>query len=250
MSNDEYARGAWHDRWLVSMETEELERIGLTGQGRAIIEELNRVYERTGILRRFAKLLLAEARAVFVRTQQAVRLLDVGVRDGALLHLVAQEASQEGIPLDLHGIEFREDILAYAQQRCAARGDHITPHHDSTRVLAGLAEGSFDIVCSTFMLHHLTSEESARLLANSSLIARFSVVHLDLKRSLAGVALIWMFYSLFRHTLSRSDSVLSCRRAFKVRELKRLLGADSKCIRVHRVFPLYLMVERRIGSLQ
>jgi hypothetical protein len=248
MSSDEFGRGAWYDRWFVSREIEELERTGLAGHGQAIIKELNRVYDRTGVLRRFALLLLSEARAIFARTHKPVRLLDVGMRDGTLLHLVSDVAEREGVPLELHGVEFREDIVAFARESCMFRGDRVSIRHDPSRILVEVEPGSFDIVCSTFVLHHLTAAECARLLSASNRAAQFSVAHLDLARSLPATVLLWTYYTLFRHTLSRHDSVLSCRRSFRMRELERLLGHDTRAMSVHRLLPMYLMVERRIGK--
>lgn len=236
-----FQRGAWYDRWLVSDALEELEAHGLEGHGRQIIQEFNRLYQRTGTLRRVAAMLAPEVRRIHAQSNRPVRVLDMSTRDGTLLHLLSGHC--EGIPLELHGVEFREDIVAYAQECCAARGDDITIHYDPSRILAAMAPGSYDIVCSTFMLHHRTPALCSQIIAASHKVARFRVHHFDVRRSYLAVALTWLFSTAMRFTLTRCDSVLTFRRAFRPHEMRGLIARTGVPLRVRPLGPMYMMIE-------
>jgi len=252
MDSYEWRRRRWYDRWLVSSEQEELETSGPSVKGRRIIEELNQVYERTGILRRFVRILGEDIERVSRYAQRPVKILDIGMRDGNLLNLIGEYGSRKGIEMELHGVEFREDLAVFANKCCNARGDKINVHHDPSRHLEGIAApASFDIVCSTFMLHHLTPNEAIKMLAASDQAARGSVIHLDIARSIYGVALIWVYYTLSGCFESRKDSVLSCRRALtrcEAAHLIKLAGGQKNMI-VTPLFPLYHLLRRQSGAV-
>jgi 2-polyprenyl-3-methyl-5-hydroxy-6-metoxy-1,4-benzoquinol methylase len=241
--DEEFQRGAWYDRWLVSDALEELEANGLEGQGRQIIQEFNRLYERTGTLRRVAEILAPELRRIHSQTGRPVRVLDMSTRDGTLLHLLADLCMRDGVPLDLHGVEFREDIVDYARECCEARGDSITIHYDPTRVLGAVGSGSYDIVCSTFMMHHRTPALCAQILTGSHRVARFGVHHFDVRRGVLPVMLSWAFSTLFRFTITRRDSVLTFRRAFRPHEMRSLIQRTRVPLRVRSLGPMYMMIE-------
>lgn len=238
---------AWYDRWLISEADEELEKIGLERHGREIIRELNRVYEGTHILEKFADLLMTRIRAAHRAHGRSVRILDVGARDGTLLHLVGRRASSEGIPIELHGLEFRNDITRFAQDEARARGDDVRIRHEPSRTLEGIGRGTYDVVCSSFMLHHRTCAECPELLRNASGAARFGMCHLDLRRSAAALALTWLYLTARGLRRTRPDSVLSVRRAFRVNELASIAGSLAPALNVRAFGPLYLLAETPAG---
>ncbi len=244
-SSAPFVRGAWYDRWLVSEAPEELEAHGLDGPGRQIIQEFNRLYDRTGILRRMAAVLAPELRRIHIDVRRPVRVLDMSTRDGMLLHLVAALCARDGVPLDLHGVEFREDIVAYARDRVAARGDAIDIHYDPSRTLDAMPTGGYDMVCSTFMLHHRTPDECERILAASQRVARHGILHFDVRRSLSAVMLTWIFSTLMRFTLTRRDSVLTFRRAFRPHEMRALVARTGVPLDVRPLGPMYMRVQSR-----
>lgn len=235
-----FVRGAWYDRWLVSDAVEELEARGLEGRGREIIQEFNRLYERTGILRRMAATLAPELRRIHARTGHPVRVVDMSTRDGMLLRLLAEACPD--VPLSLHGVEFREDIVDYARERVATRGDAIEIHYDPSRELAAMADDSCDVVCSTFMLHHRTPAQCERILAASRRVARHAVCHFDVRRSWLAVVLTALFSTVMGFTLTRRDSVLTFRRAFRPREMRALLARTGLSLQVRTLGPMYMRV--------
>ena len=79
----------WLDDSLRSVNRELLEREGATPQGIRIIDELNRVYHRTGLLAQATRLVTNALQAIPGAGRQRLRVLEVGMRDGALLRRVA-----------------------------------------------------------------------------------------------------------------------------------------------------------------
>jgi len=237
----------WLDKWIISNKEEELESRGLTPKGRRVLEELNQIYEYTGVLRKLVKTLEPEIRKIYDKEQRPVKILDIGMRDGTLLHLIGEFGVASRIPTELQGVEFRADLAAFAKEQCISRGDRIQVYHDAQKELKAFMPGSLDIVCSTFMLHHHTPEEVSSILRASFKLSRFSVYHLDLSRSLHGILALWIIYTLLGFRESRSDSVLSCRRAFRKKEIEDMIGQinESGGVQVRRAFPFYLVVERK-----
>lgn len=231
----------WIDRWLCSDADELLEREGATFNGIAIIDELNRAYQLTGLTTRMVNTIISEAQHIHAKTGKPVRILEIGMRDGELLGEISKVAKYKHVPLDLHGVEFRSDLASLANERLTAQGLPIQCHYEASRNLDSFASSNFDIVYSIFVLHHQSQDELKQLLSASFRVSRYAVLHFDLTRSLWTLVLIWSFYTLFRYRASRRDAVLSCRRAYRHNEVASIMdelniGHDTK---ITRIFPLY-----------
>lgn len=241
MNNHIKIKGRWIDRWLCSEADELLEREGATSRGITIIDELNRAYQRTGLTARMVNAIVSEARRIHAVTGNSVRILEIGMRDGALLGEISKVAKREQIPLDLHGVEFRSNLTALANERLSANNLPIQCHYEASRNLESFATNDYDIVFSTFVLHHQSQDELEKLLSASFRVSRYAVLHFDLTRSLWAMVLIWSFYTLFGYITSRHDAVLSCRRAYRPSEVTTIMGELNvgRGAKVARVFPLY-----------
>jgi len=195
MPDETTIKRRWIDRWLCSDAVELLERKGATPRGIAIIDELNRVYRRTGLTARVVNALLGEAERIHGATGNPVRILEIGMRDGDVLRQVAEVGTSKQIPLELHGVEFRPDIAALAKTRLSAHRLSVQIHYEPSRELLLFGAGEFDIVFSTFVLHHQSPEELSKLLSASFRLSRCVVFHLDLTRSMWALVLLWCFYT-------------------------------------------------------
>jgi len=243
-------KARWIDRWLCSDADELLEREGATDRGITIMNELNRAYQRTGLTAWLANVIVSEAQDIHGVTGTPVRILEIGMRDGGLLGEICQVANRENLPLDLHGVEFRSDLVALANKRLSAQGLPVESHYDASLDLDSFASCDFDIVYSSFVLHHQSQEGLKQLLLASFRISCHAVLHLDLTRSLWALALIWFFYTLFGYRASREDAVLSCRRAYRPDEVTAIMhelntGCDAM---VRPVFPLYWVIHQPFES--
>jgi ubiquinone/menaquinone biosynthesis C-methylase UbiE len=248
MTDNMKIKGRWIDRWLCSEADELLEREGATSRGIAIIDELNRAYRRSGLTARMVNAIVSEAQSIHAVTSNPVRILEIGMRDGNLLGEISKAAKCEQIPVDLHGVEFRPNLTALANERLSSQGLAIQSHYDASRRLDSFPSSDFNIVYSAFVLHHQSQEELKQLLSASFRVSRHVVLHLDLTRSLWVLALVWSFYTLFGYRASRQDAVLSCRRAYRPNEVATIMskfgiGHDA---RVTRVLPLYWSLQENI----
>ena len=241
MTDHTKIKSRWIDRWLCSEADELLEREGATSRGIMIIDELNRAYQRTGLNAWMVNAIIAEAQRIHAVTSNPVRVLEIGMRDGSLLGKISKVAMCEQIPLDLHGVEFRHNLVALASERLSAQELPIQSHYEVSRNLDSFASSDFDIVYSAFVLHHQSQDELKQLLSASFRVSRHAVLHLDLNRSLWAMALIWSFYTIFGYRASRQDAVLSCRRAYRPKEVDMIIDDLNigRCVRVKRIFPLY-----------
>ena len=126
---------------------------GLPLQGIRIIDELNRVYHRTGLLAQATRLVTNALQAIPGAGRQRLRVLEVGMRDGALLRRVAGRSDDLDLPVELHGVEFRANLVRPAQLRQQPKPGPIEFHVAASPRLAEFPDRSFDLVYSLFSLH-------------------------------------------------------------------------------------------------
>lgn len=161
---------------------------------------------------------IAELRPVFESaraTGRSLTLLDVGTGAGDVPAAARRAAAHAGVSLQTVGME-RSGPLAAASREM------------SGTALAGdafaipFANHSVDIVVCAQVLHHFTSPDGARLLAELHRVARQRVIVSELRRSRVAAAGVWLAsWPLGFHPVSRHDGVLSVMRGFRVDELKR-----------------------------
>jgi ubiquinone/menaquinone biosynthesis C-methylase UbiE len=88
------------------------------------------------------------------------------------------------------------------------------------------ADGSFDVVTSSMLLHHLNRPDAIAALREMGRVARRGVIVNDLVRGrLWYLAALVLSRVSTRNPLTRHDAPLSVRRAYTVRELTELSGS-------------------------
>lgn len=234
------------DKLIRSDKIELLEREGATPQGILIIDELNRVYNKTGLTEKIVYSIGEEARSIHKRTGKTVRILELGMRNATQLKALDHFGKMEGIPLELHGVEFRQNIVDLAREYLSGVNPTIYCHYDDSDDLQSFKENDFDIVYSAFVLHHRSYKEMKLLLLASLKISRYSVFHIDLSRSIFGIISLWIYYTLFGYWKSRHDAVLSCRRAYRQKEVSDVLHELEldRYVNIKKLFPFYWRIYR------
>jgi SAM-dependent methyltransferase len=165
-----------------------------------------------------------------------ISVLDVGT-GGADIPLALIERGRTGGRLvTVTGVDSRPEVIAaavIADPRMAATGE-LALHVGDGRALP-YADGSFDVVHASLLLHHLDPVSARALLAEMRRVARRGVVLNDLVRGRPAWVGAWLVsHLLTRNRFTRHDAPLSVRRAYTVAELTALLAAAG--LRVERRF--------------
>ncbi|TMJ11881.1 MAG: methyltransferase domain-containing protein [Alphaproteobacteria bacterium] len=169
------------------------------------------------------------------------RLLDVGFGDGGMLRAIARWAERRGIEAELVGVDLNPKSAATARAATpeAMRIDYRTgDYHDQ--------EGSFDLVVSSLVAHHMTDDqllEFLRWMEGHSALGWFVN---DLHRHPLAYHSFPLLTTLLRsHRIVREDGRLSIARSFRPAEWQAILSeAGVRNARVRRYFPFRLCVER------
>ena len=236
----------WTDKWIRSNAVELLESEGATPQGIQIIDELNCIYRRTGLTKKIVHSIGDEVQRIYESTGKPVRILELGMRDGANLKELGHFGLREGIPLELHGIEFKQNIVNLAEKRLNTQSTTIYSHFEDSNDLQSFSSNDFDIVYSAFVLHHQSYIELKQILLASFRISKYSVLHIDLSRSIFGIIILWVYYTLFGYHKSRHDAVLSCRRAYRSNEISKVMKELNlnRSVSIKQFFPFYWSIHR------
>ena len=236
------------DKWILSQEMELLEKEGATPMGIKIIDELNEAYRISRVLKKITRTVAADVKHIHAVTNRPVNILEIGMRDGALLKQISDFGETNKIPLFLHGVEFMENLVKLAEERLALNNVPFHSYYISNKNFGIFPDNCFDIVYSAFVLHHQTLPELKSLISASFRISKFSVFHLDLSRSLLAIILVWAFYTFMGFSKSRKDAVLSCRRSYQKNELNQIVMdiCRNKDVVLKKISPIYLSIQKPI----
>jgi SAM-dependent methyltransferase len=175
---------------------------------------------------------------------RTLRLLDVGFGAGDMLRAIARWAGKRGIAVALTGIDLnpRSEAVAKAQ---TPPGLPITYR---TGDYADLAGEGWDVILSSLVTHHMSTEERLAFLRFMEGEAAAGWFVNDLHR-------LWLAHSgypllarlLGVHRIVREDGQLSIARSFRPPEWEADLAAAGLAglAHVHRAFPFRLCVSRR-----
>ena len=147
-----------------------------------------------------------------------ISLLDVGAGSGELLRSACRFLG------DRAGLLVGAEMNAKAARTIADQPSvgSLAVQCDALRL--PLADGSFDIVVCSLLLHHLSDEQAVILIREMSRVARINFFIIDLHRHPAAYYLYRLFGPIFLQRFTIEDGSLSILRSFKPHELERLAG--------------------------
>lgn len=176
------------------------------------------------------------------RTDAPLRLLDVGFGDGDMLRRIARWTARRKIVVDLVGIDLNPRSAAVAREK---RPDTVQIDY-RTGDYASLAGEPWDVVISSLVAHHMSTEELVSFLAFMERTAARGWFINDLHRhgfAYAGYPLLARIAGW--HRIVREDGQLSIARSYRPAEWPPLLAAAGVIgARVNRIFPFRLCVEK------
>jgi SAM-dependent methyltransferase len=177
------------------------------------------------------------------KTQEPLRIVDVGSGGGDMLRCVERWAKRRGIAVVLTGM----DLNPYAAR--AAREFTSAPSEIAWSTGDAFAyAGPVDVVLSSLFTHHLEEAEIVRFLAWSEAVARRGWFVNDLCREVTPYKLFGAFAKVMRwHRFVQHDGPVSFRRSFREDDWERMIHAAGIAVadvRLERWFPARLCVER------
>jgi SAM-dependent methyltransferase len=177
--------------------------------------------------------------------QSAARILDVGCGYGDVLRHVEQWAGQQGIAVELIGLDLNPDIISIAAQA--------TPAGSGIRWIAGdvfrVPLQGVDVIISSLFAHHLPDRDVVRFLRWMEERAEIGWFVNDLSRAPIPYHLFGWFARLARlHRFVQHDGPVSFARAFQPQDWHRLCaaaGLREDQYRIEAYKPARLCVSRR-----
>ncbi|UPL48725.1 methyltransferase domain-containing protein [Hymenobacter sublimis] len=176
-----------------------------------------------------------------------LRLADVGSGGGDTLRQIARWARQQGVAVELTGVDANPFMLDYAAARSTQypkiryqQADIFSPEFQ---------QQPFDIVTASLFCHHFPDEQLTQLLQRWQQQASLAVVINDLHRHpLAYYSIRWLTRLLGGSRLVRHDAPLSVARAFTRPDWQQLLaqaGITHYHLRWRWAFRWQVMVVKR-----
>lgn len=176
------------------------------------LEAINRQFGSHRLMRKFLEMWLNPGRCY--------RVLDLCSGAGDLPRIMVDWARPREIMLRIDAVDASEASIEIARQ---ASVDYPEIRYVRGDVLKFESKDTYDLVVCSLALHHFAEDEAVALLRRCRDLSHRYVLVSDLERSvftLAGVNLLTTF--LYRETATRTDGMLSARRAFSFREFRAL----------------------------
>jgi 2-polyprenyl-3-methyl-5-hydroxy-6-metoxy-1,4-benzoquinol methylase len=147
---------------------------------------------------------------------------DLGCGGGDILKLIYNWGQKKHINLSLLGIDANSNIIAFAEKNSAA-----FPIHFETADIfsATFRQKQFDVVIGTLFFHHFDNAQLTNFLRQMKSQCRIGVVINDIHRHWFAYYSILFLTRLFsRSAMVKFDAPLSVLRAFRKKELKKILS--------------------------
>jgi 2-polyprenyl-3-methyl-5-hydroxy-6-metoxy-1,4-benzoquinol methylase len=175
---------------------------------------------------------------------QMYTLLDIGFGGADIIRYIDRWAKTDGFNFLITGIETDSRALEYVHQQSWPANFHF--ENISLSEIVSYNK-TFDYVISNHLIHHLTKEEIARLLADSIKICKNRVLFNDIERSDIAYFLFKILTKpFFRNSFISDDGQLSIKRSFTFQEMQNLIptGWQVSHLRPYRLLLEYKNMDK------
>ncbi len=167
------------------------------------------------------------------RPEETIRILDVGTGSADVPRAILRWAATDGFDVRVVGVDLHEGTAKNAV------GSLEEPHLRIVRADAvdlPFGDGAFDYAICSLFLHHLDSEDVARVLSGMGRVASRGIVACDLLRNRRAYAWVKLM-TAFSNPMVRHDGPVSVAQAFTHSEVMALREkAGVGFARYHRQF--------------
>ncbi|MDB5388287.1 MAG: methyltransferase family protein [Planctomycetaceae bacterium] len=174
---------------------------------------------------------------------ETIRVLDVACGGGDVTLRLASAAQRSGMKIQVDGCDLSETALAVASQRASQiRSSSQFFKFDALR---DTWPSSYDVICCSLFLHHLSAESAEHWLRNAAQATKKMVLVSDLVRNRWGYFLACVFSRLLtRSPVVHFDAPVSVTGAFTLNELRDLAArAGLQQARVSRRWPARMLLQ-------
>ena len=192
------------------------------------LEELEVINKRLGgnkVIRDGIKKIYKTIRPDFPKAyfeNNPLTIADLGCGGGDLMIVMAKWARKNNIKLRIIGVDANQNIIDFARKNCK---DYPEIDFLCMDVFADeFKVYNFDIITCSFFCHHFEDDQLIRLLKQLYEQSNHAILINDLHRHWLAYYSIKMLTKFFsRSYLVKNDAALSVARAFRKKELQRLL---------------------------
>lgn len=149
--------------------------------------------------------------------KSAIKILDVGCGNGAILRSIALACKSENIEVKLIGIDANQTTINYAIEQ--SKGFSNISYLKQDVFSNAIQEIDFDIATATLFLHHFNDKEIEKILQNLCSNATYGLVINDLHRSKLAYFLFKSISLFIKNKMVKNDGAISILRAFKRKDL-------------------------------
>lgn len=212
------------------------------------LEALGRINRLTGAAR-FVLAYLDRLLPLWRRSHPGgapLTLLDVATGGADIPRAVVEWSARRRIPVRVVAVD-RHPVTAGFAAAASAAYPEITVIRADARALP-FRDGAFDACVCSIALHHLEPADRPALLRRLDGLGRLGFLVVDLVRSPAAYAGVWLLTRCFRNPLIRADGPRSVRRAYAWPEYRALAAAAGvPALTVHRL-PMFRAALERLGA--
>ena len=162
-----------------------------------------------------------------------VRVLDIGTGAADIPAALIERFAERGVALKVHAIDAREEMVELATERVGDRPD-LTLAVTTAAEHLPYADGDFDVVHCSMVIHHLEPSAAIGLLREAARVGGLGVIVNDLDRARRFWLGAWLLsHLLTRNPYTRHDAPLSVRRAYRPNEVQAMAAAAGLELRAH-----------------